>query len=59
MTARKDGISDPALFSVTITDLAIRLGLLALVCYWSLKVMAPFLTIVLWSAILTGRSHVS
>ena len=53
MTAPKDGISDPALFSVTITDLAIRLGLLALVCYWSLKVMAPFLTIVLWSAILT------
>jgi predicted PurR-regulated permease PerM len=53
MTARKYESSDPASLSVTVTDLAIRLGLLALVCYWSLKVMAPFLTIVLWSAILT------
>jgi predicted PurR-regulated permease PerM len=34
-------------------DLAIRLGLLGLIGYWSLQVIAPFLTIVLWSAILT------
>jgi predicted PurR-regulated permease PerM len=53
MMARKDEISGPASLSVTITDAAIRLGLLAVLCYWSLKVMAPFLTIALWSAILT------
>ena len=34
-------------------DAAIRFGLLGLLLYWSLKVVGPFLTIVLWSAILT------
>jgi predicted PurR-regulated permease PerM len=43
----------PTLLGVTHVDLIIRLGLLGLVGYWSLKVIAPFLTIVLWSAILT------
>jgi predicted PurR-regulated permease PerM len=40
-------------FSTSTIDLAIRLGFLCLVGYWSLKVIAPFLTILLWSAILT------
>ena len=31
----------------------IRLGLLGLLGYWSWGIIAPFLTIVLWSAILT------
>ena len=52
MTARKGESSSPATLGVTTTDLAIRLGLLGLVGYWSFKVIAPFLTIVLWSAIL-------
>jgi predicted PurR-regulated permease PerM len=34
-------------------DLAIRLGLLFLLAYWSLKVIGPFVTILLWSGILT------
>lgn len=34
-------------------DAAFRIGLLGLLLYWSLKVVGPFLTIVLWSAILT------
>jgi predicted PurR-regulated permease PerM len=34
-------------------DAAIRIGLLGLLLYWSLKVIGPFLTIALWSAILT------
>jgi predicted PurR-regulated permease PerM len=42
----------PTLLGVTHVDLIIRLGLLGLIGYWSLKVIAPFLTIVLWSAIL-------
>ena len=38
--------------SLTI-DVAIRIGLLALLAYWSLKVIGPFVTILLWSGILT------
>ena len=38
--------------SLTI-DTAIRIGLLGVLLYWSLKVIGPFLTIALWSAILT------
>lgn len=34
-------------------DLAIRLGLLGLLGYWSFTMVAPFLTIALWSSILT------
>jgi len=33
-------------------DVAVRLGLLALFAYWSLAVIAPFVTIVVWAAIL-------
>jgi hypothetical protein len=33
-------------------DFAIRLGFIALLGYWSFRVIAPFLTIGLWSAIL-------
>ena len=40
-------------FDSSVIDLAIRVGLLALVVYWSLTVIGPFLTIALWSAILT------
>ena len=38
--------------SLTI-DVAIRIGLLVLLAYWSLKVIGPFVTILLWSGILT------
>jgi predicted PurR-regulated permease PerM len=36
----------------TTIDLAIRLGFIGLLAYWSFRVIAPFLTIGLWSAIL-------
>jgi len=38
--------------STTTIDLAIRLGLLGLLSYWSFRVIAPFVTIALWSALL-------
>jgi predicted PurR-regulated permease PerM len=38
--------------SVTV-DVAIKIGLLGLLVYWSLKVIGPFLTVALWSIILT------
>jgi predicted PurR-regulated permease PerM len=41
-----------SLRSLTI-DIAIRLGLLALLAYWSLLVIGPFVTVLLWSGILT------
>jgi len=42
----------PPIASLTV-DAAIRIGLLGLLLYWSLKVIGPFLTVALWSAILT------
>jgi predicted PurR-regulated permease PerM len=41
-----------AISSQTI-DLTIRIGCLFLLGYWSLKVIAPLLTVMLWSAVLT------
>jgi predicted PurR-regulated permease PerM len=49
---RDKTFASPLIGSLTI-DAAIRIGLLGLFLYWSLKVIGPFLTIALWSAILT------
>ena len=43
----------PARFDVSTIDTAIRIGLVGLLAYWSLKIIGPFLNIALWSAILT------
>ena len=51
MTPGDDREPDRILSSATI-DFAIRLGFIALLGYWSFRVIAPFLTIGLWSAIL-------
>jgi predicted PurR-regulated permease PerM len=51
MTAGDDQEPDRILSSATI-DFAIRLGFVALLGYWTFRVIAPFLTIGLWSAIL-------
>jgi hypothetical protein len=48
MTAGDDWEPDRILSSATI-DFAIRLGFIALLGYWSFRVIAPFLTIGLWS----------
>ena len=53
MTTEKDTAFAPALFDSLTIDFAIRIGLLGLLGYWSLKVIGPFLTVALWSAILT------
>jgi predicted PurR-regulated permease PerM len=39
--------------SATFIDLAVRLGLLGLLGYWSLLLIRPFLTIMVWSIVLT------
>jgi predicted PurR-regulated permease PerM len=46
------GTTSRSLDSSTV-DAIIRFGLIGLIAYWSLKVIGPFLTIALWSAILT------
>jgi predicted PurR-regulated permease PerM len=51
MTAGDDQGPDRILGSATI-DFAIRLGFIVLLGYWSFRIIAPFLTIGLWSAIL-------
>jgi predicted PurR-regulated permease PerM len=51
MTARDDQEPARILGNATI-DIAIRLGFLVLLGYWSFRVIAPFVTIGLWSAIL-------
>jgi predicted PurR-regulated permease PerM len=53
MTADKDQVPAPAPFNSSTVDFVVRIGLLGLLGYWSLKVIGPFLTIALWSAILT------
>jgi len=53
MRAEKDESPAPRAFKSSTIDLAILIGLLGLLAYWSLKVIGPFLTVALWSAILT------
>ncbi len=36
-----------------VTDSAIRLGILGLLVYWSLTLIAPFITLVIWAVVLT------
>jgi hypothetical protein len=45
--------SAPVSFQSSNIDIAIRIGLLALIGYLSWKVIGPFLTVALWSAIPT------
>jgi predicted PurR-regulated permease PerM len=52
MTAGGEENPPRATPSAPSVDLAIRLGFLGLLAYWSFKVVAPFLTMGLWSAIL-------
>src|SRR5215470_16492677 len=53
MTAEKDQAAAPATFDSSTIDVVIKIGLLGLLGYWSLMVIGPFLTVALWSAILT------
>jgi predicted PurR-regulated permease PerM len=53
MTAEKDRALAPASLDSLTIDFVIRVALLALLGYWALKVIAPFITVALWSAILT------
>jgi predicted PurR-regulated permease PerM len=57
MTQEKRETPLPKTQSGAIVDLAIRLGLLGLLGYWSFTLIAPFLTIALWSAILAAALY--
>ena len=51
--AENEQVPAPTAFGSTTVDAAILIGLLGLLGYWSLQVLGPFLTVALWSAILT------
>jgi predicted PurR-regulated permease PerM len=53
MNAERDTVIDSARSRSSPVDLVVRIGLLALLAFWSLKIIGPFLTVALWSAILT------
>jgi predicted PurR-regulated permease PerM len=55
-TAVTDDRPDPAdrdQLTTTFVELAIRIGVLGLVLYWTFVLVQPFVTIVIWSAVLT------
>jgi predicted PurR-regulated permease PerM len=53
MTTKEGQGTASALVGPFTVEAVVRLGLLALLAYWALQVIGPFLTIGLWSAILT------
>ena len=52
MTVEKDKFPAQSPFESPTVDVVILIALLGLLAYWSLKVVGPFLTVGLWSAIL-------
>ncbi len=50
LTQERDGGRETRDYSTL--DVVIRLGLIGLLVYWSLRVIGPFVTVALWSAIL-------
>jgi hypothetical protein len=50
LTQERDGGRETRDYSTV--DVVIRLGLIGLLIYWSLRVIGPFVTVALWSAIL-------
>ena len=50
LTQERDGGRETRDYATV--DVVIRLGLIGLLIYWSLRVIGPFVTVALWSAIL-------
>jgi predicted PurR-regulated permease PerM len=57
MPIERDRQEERTALSAEGVDIAIRVGLLGLLAYWSFAIVAPFLTILVWSAILTVALH--
>src|SRR5262245_37234452 len=53
MTAEKDAIAASSALESPTVNIAILIALLAALGYWALKVVGPFVTVALWSVILT------
>ena len=53
MTANQNEQFERKQLSTTLIEFAIRLAVLAILLYWSLVLIRPFITIVIWSAVLT------
>ena len=48
-----DNASSRGRLTATWVELTIRLGVLALLLYWSFVLVQPFITIAIWSAVVT------
>ncbi|MBO0712440.1 MAG: AI-2E family transporter, partial [Acetobacteraceae bacterium] len=53
---RKD-LAERERISATFVDVAIRLGVLALLLYWTVVLVRPFLDIAIWSAVIAVALH--
>ena len=53
MTTNENESFERKQLSTTLIEFAIRLAVLAILLYWSLVLIRPFITIVIWSAVLT------
>lgn len=53
MTAEKDAPSSHYQLTTNSIEVAIRLGVLGLLLYWSLVLVRPFISIAIWSVVLT------
>lgn len=52
MTDRERGLLDQERLNKSLFELVIRIAVLAILLYWSITLIRPFVTIVIWSAIL-------
>ena len=57
MTGGADQDPTGKVLSATTIDLAIRLGFIGFLGYWSFRIVAPFITIGLWSVVLAVALH--
>ena len=53
MAHKRKDLSSPEQTTSSFIEVAIRLGALALLLYWSLLLVSPFISIVIWSAVLS------
>ena len=53
MTTNQNEQFERKQLSTTLIEFAIRLAVLAILLYWSLVLIRPFITIDIWSAVLT------
>ena len=57
MSEHRQDTADRDRITATFVDLAIRLGVLALLLYWAVTLVSPFLDLAIWSAVIAVALH--